>query len=171
MKKPQSEKVHDRRAEITAIQAQGTVAAVVADPYSEIGETITVLRATRDDPLAGMLARGSIDLAQYAAGREWQRYWEDAQIGAVRAIDPTREPVDGKGPQRSPYTEKQREAMSELRSVMAKLGYEGNRLVRDILGDRMPLELAAQHRGRSRKYIGLRFRETLETMAKVWGFA
>jgi hypothetical protein len=118
-----------------------------------------------------MLARGSIDLAQYAAGREWQRYWEDAQIGTVRAIDPTREPVDGKGPQRSPYTEKQREAMSELRSVMAKLGYEGNRLVRDILGDRMPLELAAQHRGRSRKYIGLRFRETLETMAKVWGFA
>lgn len=145
--------------------------AVVRDPYSDLGENITVLRSTRDDPLAGMLARQSIDLAQYEAGREWQRHWEDAQIGAVRAIDPTREPVDGKGPQTSPYNEKQRKAMGELRTVAAVLGYEGDRLIADILGSRTPLELAAQRRGRSKKYISIRFRECLETMAKIWGFA
>jgi hypothetical protein len=147
------------------------VAAVVRDPYSTIGETITVLRATRDDPLAGLLARRSIDLAQYEAGREWQRHWEAAQIGAVKAIDPTREPVDGKGPARSPYSEQQREAMTELRTVAVTLGYVGDRLVRDILGERVSLEDAAKRRGRSRKYIGLRFREALETMAKMWCFA
>jgi hypothetical protein len=165
------ETVHDRRAEIPAIQAAGTVVAVVRDPYSEIGENITVLRATRDDPLAGMLARKQIDLAQHEAGREWQRYWEDAAIGSVRAIDPTKEPVDGKGPVHVPFSDLQRKAMLKLREVALVLGYEGDRLVRDILGDRVQLADAAARRGRSKKYIGQRFRECLETMAKLMGYA
>jgi hypothetical protein len=166
-----SERIHDRRAEIPALQAEGTVAAVVADPYSKSGETITVLRATRDDPLAGMLARGQIDLAQFEAGRVWQRHWEDAAIGTVRAIDPTKEPVDGKGPAHSPFSERQREAMTELRTIALILGAEGDRLVRDILGDRVSLQLAADQRGREKRYVGVRFRECLETMAKIWCFA
>jgi hypothetical protein len=147
------------------------VVAIVRDPYSQIGETITVLRATRDDPLAGMLARGQIDLAQFEAGREWQRHWEDAQIGAVKAIDPTREPVDGKGPARSPYTEKQHKAMQELTTVQVLLGFEGTHLVREILGERLSLEVVANRHGRPKKYIGQRFKECLETLAKMWGFA
>jgi hypothetical protein len=168
-KKP--EVIHDRRAELPAIQAAGTVVAMVRDPYSAVGENITVLRATRDDPLAGMLARGQIDLAQYEAGREWQRHWEDAAIGAVRAIDPTKEPVDGKGPMHSPFTERQRKAMVKLREVALVLGYEGDRLIRDILGERTALALAAERRHWAKKYLGRRFRECLETMAKLMCFA
>jgi hypothetical protein len=144
---------------------------VVADPYSDAGGTITVLRATRDDPLAGMLARGQIDLAQFNAGRDWQRYWENAAVGAIRAIDPTKEPVDGKGAAPEALTDRQRDAIEELRVVGITLGFEGDRLVRDILGDRISLQESAERRGRSRKYIGQRFREVLETLAKRWGYA
>jgi hypothetical protein len=89
----------------------------------------------------------------------------------VRAIDPTKEPVDGKGPPTTPFTDLQRKAMLELRHVAIVLGWEGDRLVRDILGDRVQLADAAVRRGRSKKYIGIRFRECLETMAKMWCFA
>jgi len=165
------EKIHDRRGEVPPFQALGVVADVVRDPYSTIGENITVIRATRDDPLAGMLARRQIDLAQYEAGREWQRHWEEAAIGAVRAIDTTKEPVDGKGATAGPFTDRQRLAFNELWVVRRTLGFEGERLVREILGDRIPLEVAAAQRGRPRKYIGMRFREALETMARMWCFA
>ena len=169
MKKP--EVIHDRRAEIPAIQAQHTVAAVVRDPYSEIGENITVLRATRDDPLAGMLARQQIDQAQFESGRAWQGLWEAAEVGAMRGIDPTKEPVDGKGAAASPFTDRQREAFNELRMVSLTLGFEGDRLVRQILGERMSLQDVAEQRHKQKKYIGQRFRECLETMAKMWGLA
>ena len=164
-------KIHDRRAEVSAFQAEHAVAAVVRDPYSEIGESITVLRSTRDDPLAGMLARGFIDQAQYSAGREWQRNWEEAAVGALKSIDPTREPVDGKGANPGPFTDRQRMAFQELRVVQITLGYEGDSLVRDILGERMQLQQVADRRGRPKKYIGQRFRECLETMAKIWSLA
>jgi hypothetical protein len=172
-KKPET--VHDRRAEIPAIQVAGTVVAVVRDPYPDpytgMHHNITVIRSTKDDPLAGMLARRQIDLAQHEAGREWQRYWEDAAIGSVRAVDPTKEPVDGKGPSPTPFSDLQRKAMLELRHVAIVLGWEGDRLVRDILGDRVQLADAAMRRSRSKKYIGIRFRECLETMAHMWHFA
>jgi len=164
-------KVHDRLAELPAIQAQHTVAAVVRDPYSDVGENITVLRATRDDPLAGMLARQQIDQAQFEAGRAWQGLWEAAEVGRIRGIDPMKEPVSGSGPPASPFTDRQREAFNELRAVSLTLGFEGDRLVREILGERVSLEAAAKRRGREKRYVGVRFRECLETMAKMWGFA
>jgi len=169
MKKPET--IHDRRAELSAIQAQHAVAAVVRDPYSTIGENITVLRATRDDPLAGMLARQQIDQAQFESGRAWQGLWEAAEIGAVRGIDPTKEPVDGKGAAASPFTDRQRDAFHELRTVSLTLGFEGDRLVRQILGERLSLQFCADQRKQTQKYIRLRFRECLETMAKMWGYA
>src|SRR5262245_23045755 len=174
LKKP-AEKIHDRRAEIPAIQAAGTVVAVVRDPYPDavtgIHHNITVIRSTRDDPLSGMLARGQIDMAQYEAGREWQRHWEAAAIGVVRGIDTTKEPVDGKGPSSGLFTDQQRKAFNELRVVTVTLGYEGDRLVRNILGERMQIAEAARWHGRSKKYIGIRFRACLEKMAKMWFLA
>lgn len=162
--------IHDRLAEIPELQRAGVVTAVVDDPY-EPGSNIAVLRATRDDPLAGMFSRGSIDLAQMSAGRKWQQHWEDAEIGAVRAIDPTKEPVDGKGPPPAPFTERKRLAMLELRQVSIVLGWEGNRIVNEILGDRLGLFIVAERHNKPKKYMGQRFRECLETMAKMWMLA
>jgi hypothetical protein len=162
-------KVHDRRAELSAIQAGHAVAAVVQDPFSP-NDHITVLRFTRDDPLAGMLARSQIDQAQFSAGRQWQEHWENAGVGIIKAIDPTKEPVDGKGSVVDPFTDRQKEAFTELHVVQRTLGYEGDLLVRDVLGERLPIMEAARRRGRSPRYVGVRFRECLETLARMWNF-
>ncbi len=162
--------IHDRLAEVPARQREGITTDVVEDPYKR-GESIRVLRATKDDPLAGLYARGAIDMAQLSAGRVWQRYWENAAIGAVRGIDPTKEPVDGKGPPPAPFTDKQRKACIALREAAVMLGYEGDRITRAVLGERATLHEVAQRHRRSKKYIGLRFRDCLETMARLWMLA
>lgn len=163
-----AETVHDRLAQVPLQQQAGIVTDVVRDPA---GDHIRVLRATRDDPLAGMHARGFVDLAQLSAGRAWQQLWEDAELGAVRAIDPTKEPVDGHGPTREAITDRRQHAMAELRLCAVLLGLEGDRLVRAVLAERLQIIAAAQRFGRPKKYTGQRFRECLETLARAWGLA
>jgi hypothetical protein len=160
--------VHDRRAEILPFQDTGVAVDVVEDPYG-VGK-ISVLRSTRDDPLAGMRARGFIDDAQFAAGRHWQQCWEDAQIGQIRAVDTTKEPVQG-GPTCTPFTDKQREAFRELQLASVILGYEGDMIIREVLAQRMSLKDVGLKHHRPKKYIGMRFREALESMAKLWSYA
>ena len=159
------------QAQILPFHAHGIAVDIVADPYGQNGEQISVVRNIKDDPLAGMLARRQIDQAQFIAGRTWQRYWEDSEIGCVRAVDPTKEPVDGKSPPRSPFTDKQQHAFSELQQVRGILGQEGNTIVCEILGQRVQLEMVAQWHARPKPYIGMRFRECLESMAKLWCYA
>ena len=58
------------------------VAIDVEDPMGlEPGDKIRVLRSTRNDPLAGMHARKTIDEAQYWGGRDFQRDFEAAERG------------------------------------------------------------------------------------------
>jgi hypothetical protein len=43
-----------------------------------------------------MKSKGQIDDCDYVAGRHWQAAWENACIGGVPAIDPSREMVDSR---------------------------------------------------------------------------
>ena len=88
-------RLHDRRATDLPINAK--VAGTVADDPYEPGAKITVLRSLRDDPLAAMHNAKQIDQAQFIAGRHWQRAFELTSVGGVRAVDLTRERVDGGG--------------------------------------------------------------------------
>lgn len=165
--------VHDRRAVDLPINSRVAVA-IVADPYSETGDKIEVLRSVRDDPLAGMLSRKQIDEAQFHAGRLWQRFHENSEIGAINAVDPCKEKVDG-GKSPEPIGERQIRAFRALAEADKALGVEGRQLVRDILARRWSISEAANYRGVQAelevKYIGRRFRECLETLAELWGFA
>jgi hypothetical protein len=169
--KPQQnvEIVHDRRAEILPFQDTGVATDCVDDPYG-VGK-INVIRSVRDDPLAGMHSRRFIDDAQFAAGRHWQQCWEDSEIGQVRAIDTTKEPVDGGGASCTPFTDKQREAFRELQLASVVLGYEGDMIIREVLAQRMSLKDVGLKHHRPKKFIGQRFRECLESMAKLWSYA
>lgn len=158
---------HDllRNAQVAAVE--------VEDPF-EAGAKIVVLRSTRNDPLADMLAKKQIDQCDYVAGRHWQTAWEHAEIGGVRAIDPGKEAVDG-GRLPEVLTDQQRRAAVDLKSAREALGREGNQLVTDILAAGMSISQAAIARGLNseadRKYIGKRFRECLATLAKRFGYA
>jgi hypothetical protein len=169
--KPQQnvEIVHSNQAQILPYRKEELIVDVVDNPVNP--GKVSVTRNTRDDPLIRLKAGGYIDAAQYCAGRHWQQCWYDSEIGSVHAVDTTKEPVDGKGPTRPPFTDKQRKALEQLQRAAVILGFEGDRIVREILADRMSLQMVSDRHHRPKKYIGQRFREALESMAKLWSYA
>lgn len=166
--------VHDRRTQDLLANARVAVDEV-DDPYAiNPGDKIVVLRSTRNDPLADMKSKGQIDQCDYIAGRHWQAAWENAEIGGVRAIDPSKEAVDG-GRLPEVLTDQQRRAVQDLKAARLALGPEGNALVVDILAKNWTISQAAAERGRhgeaERKYVGKRFRECLDTLAIRFGYS
>jgi len=165
---------HDRQARDLLRNAQ--VAAVeVDDPMAlDPGDKIVVLRSTRDDPLAEMLARGQITECDFAAGRHWQRAYEGSEIGGVCGIDPTKEAVDG-GRMKDPISERRDQAGRELKLARDKLK-ASNWLVVAVLGTRKALVDVARETappgGFERVYKALRleFHAALETLAMVFGY-
>jgi hypothetical protein len=165
--------LHDRRATDLPINAK--VAGTVADDPYEPGAKITVLRSLRDDPLAAMHNAKQIDQAQFIAGRHWQRAFELTSVGGVRAVDLTRERVDGGGIPQPTLSDAQLRAFADLKRAMSALGLEGESLIKDFLGHGWCLRDIAARRGatgeRARGYIGWRLRECLDTLAVEFGYA
>jgi hypothetical protein len=166
-------KVHDRRSRDLLRNAE--VAAIeVDDPLAlEPGDKIVTLRSIRNDPLARLHTHRQIDEAQYQAGRAFQGDWEKAERGP-QAVDPTREFVDG-GRAREPITEGQRKAVLRLNRAERELGAVGAALVHEVLILGMTMEQIGQRRGlqgqRWNDYFARRFRECLDRLALIYGFA
>ena len=168
-----AQKVHDRRSKDLPRNAE--VAAVeVDDPLGlEPGEKIVTLRSLRGDPLGKLHSHRHIDEAQFQGGRAFQDDWEKAERGP-QAVDPTREYVDG-GRGREPITERQRKAVLRLNRAERELGADGSALVHEVLILGMSMEQIGQRRGlrgqRWTDYFGRRFRECLDRLALMYGFA
>jgi hypothetical protein len=165
---------HDRRAADLPLHAE-VAAIVVDDPYAtRQGEKITVLRQLRSDPLARLHSHRQIDEAQYRAGRAYQRDWEAASRGP-RALDPTRERVDG-GVRAEPVSERQTRARKRLAALEQALGRTMHRVTYAVLVDGMSMETLAQQlfnrEGEaSTKYYGRLFRDALDVLAVEYGLA
>jgi hypothetical protein len=168
-----SNTVHDRQARDLPRNAE--VAAVeVDDPLAlEPGEKIVALRSIRNDPLGRLHSHHQIDEAQFRGGRAFQDDWEKAERGP-RALDPTREYVDGGG-MREPITERQRRAVLRLNRIARELGTDGSVLMREMLVQGLTMEQVALRRGlrgqRWRDYFAKRLRECLDRLALLYGFA
>lgn len=165
-------KVHDRLATETAENLHlGTI--TVDDPYGSAFEKIVVFRNLRNDPLAAMHDAGQVDQAQFVAGRHWQKCYEISELGGARAIDPTREAVDG-GRMPEPLSDARCRAIGNLAEARQALGLEGGALIHNVLGQHMTLAQCADARGmasdREKNYLGRRFRECLDTLAIVFGY-
>src|SRR5437764_10388039 len=165
--------VHDRRSKDLPRNAE--VAAVeVDDPLAlEPREKIVTLRSLRNDPLGRLHSHRQIDEAQYQSGRALQQDWEKAERGP-QAVDPTREYVDGGRP-REPITEGQRKAVLRLNRAQRELGADGSALVHEVLILGLTMEQVGQRRGlpgqRWMDYFERRFRECLDRLALIYGFA
>lgn len=166
-------KVHDRRsrelprhAEVATVEVDNPLA---LDP----GEKIVVLRSIRNDPLGRLHSHRQIDEAQFQAGRAFQSDWEKAERGP-RAVDPTRDYVDG-GQGREPITESQRKAVLRLNQAERELGADGSALVHDVLVQGLTMEQVGRRRDLSTQrwqdYFSKRFRECLDRLALLYGFA
>jgi hypothetical protein len=172
-KSSRSGKVHDRRSQDLPRNAE--VAAVeVDDPLAlEPGEKIVTLRSIRNDPLGRLHSHRQIDEAQFQGGRAFQDDWEKAERGP-QAVDPTREYVDGASP-REPITERQRKAVLRLNRAERELGADGSALVHEVLVLGLTMEQIVTRRGlqgqRWMDYFAKRFRECLDRLALLYGFA
>ena len=166
-------KVHDRRsrdlprhAEVATVEVDNPLA---LDP----GEKIVALRSIRNDPLGRLHSHRQIDEAQYQAGRAFQSDWEKAERGP-RAVDPARDYVDG-GQGREPITESQRKAVLRLNRAERELGADGSALVHDVLVHGLTMEQVGRRRDLSTQrwqdYFSKRFRECLDRLALLYGFA
>ena len=166
-------KVYDRRAQDLPLNAEVAVVEV-DDPFgAETGDKIVVLRSTRSDPLAKLHSRRQIDEAQYRGGRAFQNDWEKAERGP-RAVDPTRERVDG-GEMREPITEGQRRAVVRLNRVEHELGADGTLLIHEVLILGLNMEQVGERRDlrgqRWKDYFARRVQECLDRLALFYGFA
>ncbi len=165
--------VYDRRSREIPFNAE--VAEVEMDnPLAlDPGEKIMAVRSIRCDPLGRLHAHHQIDEAQYRGGRAFQNDWERAERG-LQAMDPTREYVDG-ARTREPVTESQREAVLRLNRIERELGTDGAALVHDVLVLGLTMDEIGQRRAvRTQRwidYFARRFRECLDRLALIYGFA
>ncbi|MBN8957646.1 MAG: hypothetical protein J0H17_13915 [Rhizobiales bacterium] len=146
---------------------------MVESPVS--GRREPALKSLRDDPLGRMAKRGQISVAQEEAGRLWQGYFEAAEIGGARAIDTTKESVDG-GRLGEPFTDEQRRAVRKLAEARTWLGEVHHRLVERVLGHRMFLyQVAAldgmnpESRSDDMRYLSRTLKAALDVLAEKFG--
>jgi len=166
-----SASVHDRRAK-DLLSAGQYVSVDVIDPFDPQAK-ITVLRQTRCDPLGRLHAHHQIDDAQYMAGRRYERDRELAERGA-KAIDPTREAVDG-GRIPEPLPDSQIEATARLVRVHAALG----RLMQSTLDgvlmagtiESMSIQVFKRDGDRWANHYGKLFRDALDVLAVEYKLA
>ncbi|SFP66034.1 hypothetical protein SAMN05216330_10940 [Bradyrhizobium sp. Ghvi] len=165
--------LHDRRSRDLPFNAE-LVEVEIDNPLAlDLDEKIVAMRSIRNDPLGRLHSHHQIDEAQYRGGRAYQNDWEKAERGP-QAMDPTREYVDG-ARCREPVTESQRQAVLRLNRVERELGTDGAALVHDVLVLGLTMEQIGQRRAvrtqRWNDYFARRFRECLDRLALVYGFA
>ena len=163
--------LHDRRSRDLPFNAE-VIEAEVENPL-DLDEKIVAMRSIRNDPLGRLHSHHQIDEAQYRGGRAYQSDWEKAERGP-QAMDPTREYVDG-ARSREPLTESQRQAVLRLNRVERELGTDGAALVHDVLVLGLTMDQIGQRRAvrtqRWNDYFAKRFRECLDQLALIYGFA
>ncbi len=144
----------------------------VDDPF-DAGAKITIMRSTRNDPLANLHARKSIDEAQYQGGRAFQNDFETIEHGA-KAVDPSQPYVDCSLVARG-VSDAYSKALVRLQLAHRELGQHGAALVHAVIIVGRSIDDICKDRGltsqRENDYIGRRFRECLECLAICYGFA
>jgi len=154
----------------------------VADPgfdpaYSTSGkvETVTVLVNVRESSVAQMHARGQIDDAQKVAADRLRAVFERAGLSGVKAMDPTRERVDGSRT-RDSMTDTRLDAARELSVLARELGKIGFPVCVLICGDRLSVREMAQRmlgrpaNKRELSYYGRLLRDHLDILCFHWGY-
>jgi hypothetical protein len=145
----------------------------VPDPY-EAGATVIAFKNEKSDPLERLKQQQDIDEAQYQAGKAYERDLELAEIGNVRAIDPTKEAVDG-GQMPEPLSETHRKALVRLREAGRVMGLFAESIVRGVLQRNVSPAQLAVARGfstrREQLHYGWIFRRALEELTVVYGTA
>ena len=142
----------------------------VDDPY-EPGAKITAAVNVRHDVVLWMLNRKEIDLAEYAAGEKFRSLMEKAGMTGAKAVDFSREPVDGRGAQKD-MAVPALEAAKELAMAHAEIGADAYKVLWLVVGLNSPEWMQDDKvNWRKRKVARAGVKNSLNSLAKLWGFA
>lgn len=116
-----------------------------------------------------LYSKSLINEACKKAGDRVRQAYERIGGAGARAIDYSKEPVDG-GSRAQDIPDQMIEAGRLLREVHGVLGPQGHSLVLDLAGAGLwPRDLAPRDSSMQR-YLSMRFRECLESLAVHWGY-
>lgn len=144
---------------------------VVEDPYDP-SNTITVPVNVRHDPLQRMFGQRDIDTAQLKAGEHLREAFDATSACGIRAIDPSRDVVDG-GPGFGGLSERAIRSAARLREAQALLGWQSYRLVVAVVCQGLNGTLISEQSSAKvdRKTVQFAVRNGLEQLAIMWGYA
>lgn len=175
-----------RNPSLDALPADIGIVSVI-DPDDEVvaakGKTVARARvklvALRDDPVGLMQRRKQLGepddaMLRIKAARHLQALYEAAEIGGARAIDPCKDVVSG-GRVAEPDTDRRLAAIAAIGQVERVLGRGGAELVRKVLWQKLSIAQAASDgvaavTAKRLEYVGQRFRECLDTVARELGY-
>ncbi len=134
----------------------------VVDPYEgDTRKTIPVAVNIKHDIVMHMYSRRQIGEHQYRAGNRFLAIVQAAEAASGLAVDPTKEPVDGRG-DASGIIDNRLRAGRELVRIEQAIGYRGMRIARFMICREPYQEPKTQ---RERDYLHARFREILTDLA------
>jgi len=142
----------------------------VADPLNA-GREIVVTASVRDDELGRLSARNHISPHHFAVGRHVQRLFEENGAGGVKAMDTTKEPVDGRGQFIDPISDRQIKNGRKLVDAKALLGARNFNVVRAVLSDGISIEQLGDNTKVGAAYFLKRFRESLDKLSEMFGYS
>lgn len=122
----------------------------------------------RESPVAWMLAHKHLDKAQVEAANEFRRCYETAGAADLKAMDTTKEPVDGGG-FADVLTDRKMAATDKLHEAYDALGPAGYSIVRSVCGDCVWLKDLEPTKRRQWE-AGKHLKECLDVLAIRWGY-
>lgn len=138
-------------------------------------DTVTVQVNIRESSITQMRARDQIDEAQKVAADRFRAVFERAGLAGVKAMDTTRERVDG-GRMQGNLSDTRLDAARELSVLARELGKIGYPVCVLICGERLAIrEMARRMLGRPAKkreldYYGRLLRDHLDILCVFWGY-
>lgn len=154
----------------------------VADPHfdpatsaKKQADMVTAQVNIRESSIAQMRARDQIDEAQTVAADRFRAVFERAGLAGVKAMDTTRERVDG-GRMHGNLSDTRLDAARELSVLARELGKIGYPVCVLICGERLAIrEMARRMLGRPAKkreldYYGRLLRDHLDILCVFWGY-
>lgn len=144
----------------------------IENPYRDTQPNAQFIEAKvsiRESPAAWMFSHGHLDTAQLRAANRFRQLYERAGGGGPRAMDTTKEPVDG-GNITDGITDSKTDAAKELHRARQKLGNDdAYELVERVCAERLwikDIEVTKYRRTRAANNL----RSNLTVLAEFWGY-
>jgi hypothetical protein len=124
----------------------------------------------KESAIAVLESRGYLHPAQVEAADRFRRLYEAAGGSGAKAMDYTKEPVDGGGTA-EPISLRRMQAGIELKRCRELLGARGYQIVSALAGEGRSIEEIAGHRQRDKYSLTDALRGFLEDLAVMWRYS